>query len=76
MASGADLFSTPVEKKDEHVCNLLIQIYSIVALSAVVNGLVDAPTHNVITTEVASDLGELSKILGDVSVQTIPLHYG
>ena len=34
-------------------------------------------THTVITTtDVSSDLGELAEILGDASVQTIPLRYG
>ena len=32
--------------------------------------------HSVINTEVSTDLGELAKSLGDVSVQTIPLHNG
>jgi hypothetical protein len=27
------------------------------------------------TTDVSPDLGELAEILGDASVQTIPLHY-
>ena len=32
--------------------------------------------HSVATTDVSTDLGELAKSLGDVSVQTIPLHNG
>jgi hypothetical protein len=32
-------------------------------------------THTVITTDVSPDLGELAEILGDASVQTIPLRY-
>ncbi len=31
-------------------------------------------THSVIITDVSPDLGELAEILGDASVQTIPLH--
>jgi hypothetical protein len=43
-----------------------------------VNGILDEHTHNVITIEIASDLGELAEILGDVSLQTkiMPLLYG
>jgi len=34
-------------------------------------------THTVsTTTDVSPDLGELAEILGDASVQTIPLRYG
>ena len=32
--------------------------------------------HSVTTTDVSPDLGELAESLGDVSVQTIPLHNG
>jgi hypothetical protein len=32
-------------------------------------------THIVTTTEVSPDLGELAEILGDVSVEMIPLNY-
>ncbi len=31
-------------------------------------------THSVIITDVSPDLGELAESLGDVSVQTMPLH--
>ena len=31
--------------------------------------------HSVTNTDVPPDLGKLAKILGDASVQTIPLHY-
>jgi hypothetical protein len=33
-------------------------------------------THTVTTTDVSQDLGDSAEILGDASVQTIPLHYG
>ena len=33
-------------------------------------------THSVIITDVSPDLGELAEILGDASVQTIPLRNG
>ena len=33
-------------------------------------------THTVTTTEVSPDLGKLSEILDDVSVEMIPLRYG
>ena len=32
-------------------------------------------THTVTTTEVSPDLGKFTEILGDVSVEMIPLHY-
>jgi len=32
--------------------------------------------HSVTTTDVSPDLGELAESLGDVNVQTIPLHNG
>jgi len=32
--------------------------------------------HSVTTTDVSPDMGELAKSLGDVNVQTIPLHNG
>jgi hypothetical protein len=32
--------------------------------------------HSVTTTDVSPDLGELAESLGDVGVQTIPLHNG
>jgi hypothetical protein len=32
-------------------------------------------THTVTTTEVSPDLGELAEILGDVSVEMIPIRY-
>ncbi len=32
-------------------------------------------THNVTTTEVSPDLGELAEILDNVSVEMIPLRY-
>jgi hypothetical protein len=32
--------------------------------------------HSVTTTDVSPELGELAESLGDVSVQTIPLHNG
>jgi len=33
-------------------------------------------THTITTTDVSPDLGELAEVLGDVSVQTMPMHYG
>ena len=33
-------------------------------------------THTVTTTDVSPDLRELAEVLGDVSVQTMPMHYG
>jgi hypothetical protein len=33
-------------------------------------------THSVTITDVSPDLGELAESLGDVGVQTIPLHNG
>jgi len=33
-------------------------------------------THSIIITDVSPDLGEAAKILGDASVQTIPLRSG
>ena len=33
-------------------------------------------THTITTTDISPDLGELAAIIGDVSAQTMPLHYG
>ncbi len=33
-------------------------------------------THSVIITDISPDLGEVAKILGDASVQTMPLRNG
>jgi hypothetical protein len=33
-------------------------------------------THTITTTDISPDLGELAAIIGDVSVQTMPLRYG
>jgi len=33
-------------------------------------------THTVTTTDVSSDVGELADNLGNVSVKSMPLHYG
>jgi hypothetical protein len=39
-------------------------------------GIIWLHTHTIITIDVSPDLGELAEIIGDVSVQTMPLWNG
>ena len=46
------------------------------SLTVVMDGCFAAHIHTITTTDVIPDLVESAEILGDVSVQTIPPHYG
>jgi hypothetical protein len=67
-AQGPGLCSTSVDKKDDHVCSMLVHVVCCNLIRVFF-------FHTLTTTELSPDLGKFAEIRNDVNVKTIPIGY-